>query len=154
MLIGPKGAGKTHIGSLVNRYTNIKFLRVESVWLGLKTGEDGWVKVEAAIDRMFQSHDRVMVESLGIGEGFQKFYSSLLKKYPIKMIHVKAELDTCLERVQNRSQQDHIAVSDDKVIEYDQVAAAVAYKWNLEIDNTNPLSDAEILYAIRSIEAV
>jgi shikimate kinase len=151
MLIGPKGAGKTHIGSLVDRYTDIKFLRVESVWLGLKPGEDGWIKVEAAIDRLFQTHDKVMIESLGVGEGFQKFYSSLMKKYSIRMIHVYAELDTCLERVQNRSKQDHIAVSDEKVIEYNQVANTVTYKWDLEIDNNHPLADAEILGVIRSI---
>lgn len=33
MLIGPKGSGKTHIGTLVNIHTDIKFLRVESIWL-------------------------------------------------------------------------------------------------------------------------
>ena len=70
MLIGPKGSGKTHIGTLVNRYTDIVFLRVEPVWLDLKTGEDGWKKVEAVIDSMFQTHNKVMIESLGIGEGF------------------------------------------------------------------------------------
>jgi ABC-type branched-subunit amino acid transport system ATPase component len=41
MLIGPKGSGKTHIGTLVNLHTDIAFLRVESIWLGLQAGEDG-----------------------------------------------------------------------------------------------------------------
>jgi shikimate kinase len=55
MLIGPKGAGKTHIGTIVDRDTDISFLRVESIWLGLQPGEDGWTKVEAAlIQLLFQ----------------------------------------------------------------------------------------------------
>lgn len=153
MLIGPKGAGKTHIGTLVNRQTDIAFLRVEPIWLGLQLAEDGWKKVEAAIDTMFQTHNKVMVESLGVGEGFRGFYTALAKKYPIKMIRVYADLDTCLYRVKSRNNTDHIAVSDDKVIEYNKVAATVAYDWDLEIDNNRPAPDSEILTAIRSIGA-
>jgi len=41
MLVGPKGSGKTHIGTLVNQHTDIVFLRVEPIWLGLKPAEDG-----------------------------------------------------------------------------------------------------------------
>ena len=154
MLIGPKGVGKTHIGMLANRHTDIAFLRVEPVWLGLQPGEDGWKKVEAAIDTMFQTYSKVMVESLGVGEGFRGLYAALAEKYLIKMIRVYADLDTCLDRVKNRSKIDHIAVSDDKVIEYNKVAAAVTYDWDLEINNNRPAPDADILIAIQSIGAV
>jgi shikimate kinase len=154
LLIGPKGSGKTYIGMLVNRQTDIAFLHVEPIWLGLQPGEDGWKKVEAAVDAMFQTHNKVMIESLGAGEGFEGFYASLAKKYLIKMIHVVANLDTCLERVKNRNNIDHIAVSDEKVIEYNRVAARVSYDWDLEIDNNYPAQDADILAAIQSIGAV
>ncbi len=70
MLIGPKGAGKTYIGTLVNRYTNIRFIRVESIWLSLQAGEDGWKKVEQVIDTTFKSDNKVIIESLGAGEEF------------------------------------------------------------------------------------
>ena len=73
MLIGLRGSGKTYIGTLVDRHTGIKFLRVEPIWLGLQPGEDGWQKVEQAIDRLFLVNDRVMIESLGAGEGFENF---------------------------------------------------------------------------------
>ena len=153
MLIGPKGSGKTHIGKLVDRHTGIAFLQVEPIWLSLQPSEDGWKKVEAAIDVLFQSRDRVMIESLGAGDGFRGFHDSLAQKYFIKMIRVYADLDTCLERVRSRSKLDHIDVSDDKVVEYNRVAAAVKYDWALEIDNNQPLSDAEILAAIQAIAA-
>jgi shikimate kinase len=154
MLIGPKGSGKTHIGTLVNRYTDIVFLRVEPVWLGLKPGEDGWKKVEAVIDSMFQMHNKVMIESLGIGEGFSEFYAALAKKYFIKMIRVYADLQACFTRVKNRNNAEHIAVSDDKVIEFNKIAATVTYNWDLEINNNDPAADEDIINAIQSINDV
>lgn len=69
----------------------------------------------------------------------------------IKMIRVFANLDTCLERVQSRSSADHIAVSDDKVIEYNKIAAQVRYDWALEIDNNQPLANEIILEAIAEL---
>ena len=151
MLIGPKGAGKTYIGALVGRHTDIHFIRVEPIWLALRPGEHGWTKVEQAIDAAFESHPKIMIESLGAGEGFGRFHAALAAKYPIRMIRVYADLDTCLARVRGRDSADHIAVSDDKVAEYNKVAATVAYDWDLEIDNGGPAADAEILAAIRQL---
>ena len=154
ILIGPKGSGKTHIGMLVHRHTNIHFVRVEPIWLSLAPGEDGWQKVEDAIDAAFLTHDHIMIESLGAGEGFLAFYHSLRAKYEIKMIRVYADLNTCLQRVRTRSSADHIPVSDDKVAEYNCIAAEVTYPWALEIDNNQPASDDKILAAIRELQAV
>lgn len=154
MLIGPKGSGKTHIGTLVNQHTDIAFLRVEPVWLGLKPGEDGWKKVESVIDSMFQTHNKVMIESLGIGEGFSEFYTALAKKYFIKMIRVYADLRACFTRVKNRNNVENIAVSDDKVIEFNKIAATVTYNWDLEINNNDPAADEDIINAIQSINDV
>jgi hypothetical protein len=151
MLIGLKGSGKTYIGRLIDRHTDIAFLLVEPIWLGLQPGEDGWKKVEAAIHALFQTQDRVMIESLGAGDGFHGMYESLAGKYPIRMIRVAADPETCLARVRSRSRTDHIPVSDDKVIEYNRIAAAVSYDWDLEIDNNGPAADADILAAVRSI---
>lgn len=151
MLIGPKGSGKTHIGTLVDKYTDIAFLRVEPIWLSLKSNENGWKKVEATIDAMFEKHDKVMIESLGAGEAFSKFYASLAEKYPVKMIRVYADLETCFTRVKTRNNVEHIAVSDEKVVEFNKIAAAVTYNWSLEINNNVPASDRDIINAIQSI---
>ena len=151
MLIGPKGSGKTHIGTLVQQHTDIVFIRVEPIWLALSPGEDGWRKVEDAIDEAFRTHDHVMIESLGAGEEFQRFYRALAAKYPIKLIRVYADPDTCLERVRTRSSVDHIPVSDDRVAEYNRIAATVTYDWALEIDNNQAAADDAILAAIRQL---
>jgi shikimate kinase len=151
MLIGPKGSGKTHIGTLVNQHTEIVFLRVEPIWLGLKPNENGWDQVQAAIDALFQKHAKVMIESLGIGEGFSKFRASLAERYAIKMIRVYADAETCFTRVKTRNNAEHIAVSDDRVAELNTLASAVTYQWDLEINNNDLASDADILEQIRSL---
>lgn len=151
MLVGPKGSGKTHIGTLANQHTDIVFLRVEPLWLDLKPDEDGWKKVEAVIDALFQKQDKVMIESLGIGEGFGKFRASLAEKYSIKLVRVYADLETCFARVRTRNNAEHIPVSDDKVTEFNQLASAVTFNWDLEINNTDPTPDKDIVSAIQSI---
>jgi hypothetical protein len=68
------------------------------------------------------------------------------------MIRVYADLDTCLARVQSRSSDDHIPVSDGKVAEYNRIAAAVTYEWDAEIDNNGPASQETILATIRALQ--
>jgi hypothetical protein len=150
-LIGPKGSGKTTIGTLVNTHTDIAFIRVEPIWLSLQPGENGWQKVMEVIDATFQTRPKVMIESLGAGEEFQRFYAILAQKYVTKMIRVYADLDICLARVKSRDSSNHIAVSDDKVEEYNRIAVKVSYPWDLEIDNSVPAADANILAAIRAL---
>jgi shikimate kinase len=149
MLIGPKGSGKTYIGTLIAEKTDIAFLRVENIWLSLKPREDGWQKVEQAIDRAFESCDKLMIENLGTGEGFHRFHDSLSRKDTIKLVRVFCNLDICLERVKNRDNKNHIPVSDAKVAEYNAIAARVKLDWAVEIDNNGPAPDAEILRAIK-----
>ncbi|MBG1243970.1 hypothetical protein [Nostoc sp. NZL] len=83
ILVGPKGAGKTHIGTLVNAQMAIKFFPVEPIWIDyLNNGakdRDGWDIVEEEINRVFESNDRVMIESLGAGEGFTLTFHGMWK---------------------------------------------------------------------------
>ncbi len=151
MLIGPKGAGKTYIGTLIARYTEIKFISVEPIWLSLQPGENGWKKVEQVIDEAFTDHSKVMIESLGAGEEFGKFRANLEKKYTLKMIRVYTDLETCLARVKSRDRTAHIPVSDEKVEQYNRIAATVFFDWDLEINNNAPATDEEILTAIQTL---
>lgn len=151
ILIGPKGAGKTYIGSKVNKNTDIKFLRVEPIWLKLAPGENGWERVEKEIEQEFQQHSRVMIESLGAGEGFNRMYSSLKNKYEVKLVKVYADLKECLRRVRTRDNSEHIPVSDEKVEEYNKIAASINHPWDAVIDNNTPATDEDILRVINSI---
>jgi hypothetical protein len=63
-------------------------------------------------------------------------------------------LETCFTRVKARNNLEHIAVSDDKVIELNNIAATVTYNWNLEINNDALALDRDIINAIQSISGV
>lgn len=147
ILIGPKGAGKTHIGMLADRHTALRFISVEPIWLGLQPGEDGWRTVEQMIDAAFTEHDNILIESLGAGEGFQRFHAALAAKYPVRFIRVYAALDTCLERVQTRDNANQIAIPLEQVAAYNRIADQVHYDWALELHNDPPADDHTILAA-------
>lgn len=151
MLIGPKGAGKTYIGTVVDSHTDIAFVAVEPIWLALTPGEDGWAKVEAVIDATFATRDKVMIESLGAGEAFEHFYANLARKYHIRMIRVYADLDTCLTRVQQRDPTQQIAIPVEQVAAYNRIAATVHYEWALELNNNDLLSGDAIIAAIQTL---
>lgn len=151
ILIGPKGSGKTYIGSRIEQLTGIKFLRVEPLWLQLAEGEDGWDRVEREIDTLFTQHEKVVIESLGAGDGFNQMYASLKDKYEVKLIKVETALDERLRRVRDRDNANHIPVSDERVWEYNRIAASVKHPWDAVIDNNAPSTDEEILEAIASV---
>ena len=153
ILIGPKGSGKTYIGGRIEKLTGIKFLRVEPLWLQLAEGEDGWSRVEREIDTLFLQHDKMIIESLGAGEGFNRMYTSLKGKYEVKLIKVETDLEECLRRVKSRDKADHIPVSDEKVWEYNRIAASVNHPWDAIIDNNGPATDEEILMTITSVNS-
>jgi len=150
-LIGPKGSGKTYIGSRIEQLTGIKFLRVEPLWLQLAEGEDGWSRVEREIDNLFLQYDKVIIESLGAGEGFNQMYASLKDNYEVKLIKVETDLEECLRRVRDRDNANHIPVSDERVREYNRITASVDHPCDWVIDNNGPATDEEILKAIASL---
>jgi len=153
ILIGPKGSGKTYIGGRIEELTGIKFLRVELLWLNLVEGEDGWNKVEKTVDELFTHYDKVAIESLGAGEGFNRIYASLEGKYEVKLIKVETDLEECLRRVKSRDSVDHIPVSDEKVREYNRIAASADHPWDAVIDNNGPATDEEIFMTFASIQS-
>ena len=123
MLIGPKGSGKTHIGTVIEKKANIPFLRVEPIWLSLGPGIDGWNEVELAVDAVLAGADSVVIESLGVSDGFQRLRKNLASKYDIKFVRVVASLKTCLRRVRRRDKANRIPVSDGEVEKYNRISS-------------------------------
>jgi len=151
ILIGPKGSGKTYIGNRIEQLTGIKFLSVEPLWLNLTEDEDGWIKVEKTIDGLFYQHDKVVIESLGAGDGFNFMYASLKGKYEIKLVKVETDAEECLRRVMKRDKKNHIPFSEEQVREHNSIAAGVKHPWETVIDNNGPATDEEIYTMITSL---
>ena len=151
ILVGPKGSGKTHIGTVFERRAGISFLRVEPIWLALQEGQDGWDEVERAIDGILTERDAVVIESLGGSDGFERLRSNLMQKYQVKFVRIVAPLKVCLQRVRSRDNSNHIPISDEKVEQYNRLAVKVSLPWEIELQNDPPLSDGEILQHLSRI---
>lgn len=156
LLIGPKGAGKTHIGELIAANTGIDFINVEAIWLDYYRSKrndiPGWQIVIQEIENRFRTQDRVMIESLGVGEPFTKTVAYFKNKTKLSLIKVRTELLACMERIKNRDASRQIPLEEEKIREYNEKVTATDHDWDLVIDNNGPAAVEEILALIRTIE--
>lgn len=153
LLIGPKGSGKTYIGTLCERLAGVRFLRVEPIWLEHKEAPFS-VVVETIVDRAKQisaTADVVVLESLGLGEPFALLLDALRKTLVVKLVRVRAPLEICATRVKTRDQASHIPVSDENLLVYNTMAERVELDWDLQIENHPPLSLEIILAEIKRV---
>jgi shikimate kinase len=160
VLVGPKGSGKTYIGTLLGKELGIRFLRVEPIFLETTRGSqltgtaldaEGYARILAEVDSALSRERRVAIESTGASEAFPAFLQALRSRYAVKLVAVRAPLDRCLERVRSRDQSVHIAVSDERVTEINARAGEVRLAWDLEIDNGGPASAEAILAQVRPL---
>ncbi len=148
-LIGPKGAGKTHIGRVIEAGTGIPFLHVEKIWLELQKGGDGWDAVARAAEDLLQTHDQILMESLGLTTGFTCLVQTLAEKHCLRFVKVFAPSEVCLQRIARRNPLDHIPHSSEEIKKYNLQAAGVSLPWQLELVNYPPLRAESILEAWR-----
>lgn len=160
VLVGPKGSGKTYVGTLINKELGVPFLRVEPIFLenlrksrlaGTALDEEGYAKVLAEVASVLSHESRVIIESTGASEAFPAFLNALRSSYQVTLVSIRAPLERCLERIRSRDQQLHVPVSDDRVAEIDARAAVVRLPWDLEIDNGGPASAEVILDQVRRL---
>ena len=159
VLIGPKGSGKTHIGNLLERAFDIAFLSVEKLGLanipeskltGFDLLKEGFHQEEAEIDRILTATDAMSFESTGAADYFYVVLGRLRSKYDVKLLRIYSPLETCYQRVHDRDQTAHIPVSDELLRSINEKAAGVDLAWDLQIDNSEPMPESEILEQFRS----
>ena len=159
VLIGPKGSGKTHIGNLLERAFNIAFLNVENLGLanipeskltGFDLLKEGFHQEEAEIDRILTATDAMSFESTGAADYFYVVLGRLRSQYDVKLLRIYSPLETCHQRVHDRDQTAHIPVSDALLRSINEKAAGVDLAWDLQIDNSKPMPESEILEKFRS----
>ena len=160
VLIGPKGSGKTYIGSLLEKESGLKFLSVEKLGLenipkskliGNERIKESFHQEEAAIDEILQYHNAVSFESTGVHPYLQNILASLRTKYNVKLVKIYTPLETCYERIKHRDPNTQIPVSDDLLKDINEKAANVIFNWDIELDNSEKLTIKEIILAFSSI---
>jgi shikimate kinase len=144
ILIGPKGSGKTFIGSLLQRRLGIPFLRVEDIALAVKRErshqDESYVRevfgaIEAAVRERLQTSRELVIESTGLTEAFDSMLARLEQDITVNLVRVRAEAETCLRRVKQRDQSVHVDVSDVHVKQINEMVAAKTWPFKGEIDN-------------------
>ena len=162
LLIGPKGSGKTHIGSRLERTMEyVHFVRVESIFLRLQNthkeadmgtlAELCYQETAEEVQTCLQPPQPQMAKSIavleltGVAPQLPALLETLQKRHEVKFAKVVSSADICLERVRGRDAAAQIPVSEERVLEINRLAAAVEYPWDLIVDNGTFRTDAEII---------
>lgn len=157
ILIGPKGAGKTFIGSLLQQELGIPFLRVEDIALSVKRErshqDESYVRevfeaIERAVRERLRTTHELVIESTGLTPAFDAMLARLEQDLSVNLVRVRAGAELCLSRVKRRDQSLHVDVSDAHVQQINQMVAAKAWPFKGEIDN----SSADEAQLIRAFE--
>ena len=160
ILIGPKGSGKSYVGTLLEQEFGLKFLRVEPLVIahidqhGLPESglnRDGFDIEEAAVHEILATEDAVIFEATGSSIYFSSVLENLSSLYTLKLIRLHCPLDVCFDRIKNRSPSGHHFVSDEKIRTINQKAADVVLDWEIEIDNSGPALNQTIISQFSSL---
>ncbi len=153
VLVGPKGAGKSHLGAVLQRELGVGFLRVEPIFLdvirtlgrGAASEREGFRRVGEEVEGRLATTPALVIESTGASDEFAPFLARLRERHCVMLFAIRAPLDVCAERVRTRDATNHIPVSDDLVAQVNARAVAVSLPWDGEFDNSGPAPEREFV---------
>lgn len=161
LLVGLKGTGKTFIGGVLEKSLDVKFLRIEPIFLevmqqeptltGILLEQRGFQIVLHTLDQLAQQHSVLCIESTGTARTFSELLAALRQGYQVLLVRVQTPLDTCLERVSTRDASAHIPVSDQWLREINEIALQVELPWDLQIDNSEFQEESMIVQAVEAL---
>lgn len=159
LLIGPKGSGKSFVGSFMEQQFNIKFIRVED-WVKEVKKErqiddetylsDAFQCIEAGVRAVLDTYSEIVFESTGLTVYFDQMLINLRKDFKVITIKIQADSALCLERVNTRDQSIHINVSDDQVNNLNKQVQIKNINTNYILDN-NSKNSKELIAEIGNI---
>lgn len=159
LLIGPKGSGKTYIGSLLEKNFGIHFVRVEDWVRQIKKDRDiddetyladAFDVIENGIRHTLDQMDMVVFESTGLTSYFDQMLDRLRKDVHVTTIGILADPHRCLDRVKSRDDAIHIAVSDDQVEHINQMVREKNTPTDFQIDN-NFRTESELVSELKTM---
>jgi predicted ABC-type ATPase len=156
LLVGPKGAGKSYVGRLLESALKVHFLHVEPLWMSYYAECDrlnqprsileGIKRVRPAIDLALQAHEHVCIETTGASAEIFDDLVAAGAASGVLLVKIHAPLSTCLERIETRNPTHQIPVDVDTIRKIYELGSARGCQFDLTIENVS-LSDREIAEA-------
>jgi hypothetical protein len=156
LLVGPKGAGKSHVGRLLTREFGVHFLHVETHWAAWaeecrRAGREpsiagGIAYVHPFVSRALEEHPRVCVETTGASAEILEDLRSLAPPDVTLLVRVSAGLETCERRIATRDPTHHLPIDPEVVRRAHAASEALDLPFALELENEG-LAEAEIVAA-------
>ncbi|MGF3104807.1 AAA family ATPase [Rossellomorea sp. DUT-2] len=159
LLIGPKGSGKSFIGTLMDQKFGIPFIRVEDWAKKVKKDRqidnedylsDVFSAIEKGIRHALDMHDKIVFESTGLTPYFDQMFESINRDFSVVTIGVHANHERCLHRVKSRDQSIHINVSDEQVNEINKQVKEKGMRTDFQLINEDK-SVEELVSEMREI---
>jgi chloramphenicol 3-O-phosphotransferase len=159
LLVGPKGAGKSHIGRLLERSLDTRFFHVEPLWMDYHATcraqgrepiiPEGIARVHPFIEAALATHPRVSVETTGGSAEILEDLMRIGRRYGLLLARIAAPVETCLTRIEARDPTHQIPMDPSMIRKVHEIASAIDLPFDLTIDNT-AAGETEILDAFRS----
>lgn len=160
VLFGPKGSGKSYIGIVIEKYFDVKFLKVEKLIIDYchkhkiddyMLKKHGFPLEEQALDDILLKENSVCFEATGSSIYLNEHLERLRSKYKLYSIKIHCPLEICYDRIAQRDQTEQIPVSDDRVRAINEKASRVVLDWDLEIDNSGPALIQDVISQFKGI---
>ncbi len=154
LLVGPLAAGKSHVGSLIERNFGVPFFDYEEIFAREQNANpEGYLAraeqiAESAIFEFLKNNGRMCFENT-----MDRSYSTeILKKLQqiadVRVIYVHAPLGLTLERLGRRASSTHVRWTPEEVKRIYEASEGLGLKYDLVLQNTE-LSDEDLLRQIR-----
>jgi adenylate kinase family enzyme len=161
MLIGPKGAGKTHLARMIEAHWGAPYLHIEPIWQELQRERSDFgspAYIEAGLQRVLDyvatelaRQPLAVLDGTGAFPAFAGYLARLQELAEVKLIKLIVPPDICLQRVQTRDQTQQVQMDLAAVAQMNVLSAALELPWHLVLHNHPPLAAADLVAALQPL---
>lgn len=161
VLVGPKGAGKTTLGRMLEAELGARFVEVEAIFRRVLVESGGTID-EAYVRRGFDAvvahldtlaDPLLVIETTGASSATTDFLATLRARHSVRLVRVEAQADLCDTRIATRDASRQIAVPPGLVREMylRSTSLTMPWPWDLTLDNNRDLTPSELAAALRPL---